>query len=75
MGKIRKDTLFILKEIESVLVGNEAYTYQQLAKEIECHWMTIRNCCEYLISNGVIDGIKIKDRDTYLVRKKIKEVK
>lgn len=56
--KERKNKLTILIEIQVLLNNRRAYNRNQISNKIGSHWLTVRECLDYLISNNLIDCIQ-----------------
>ena len=54
MVKERKDKLEILNQIIKLLDKGTGYNYQQIATKIGSHWMTVRECCDFLVEQQII---------------------
>jgi hypothetical protein len=72
MKKERKNKIEILQDIEAELTDGKAHNFQQLAKKLGSHWMTIRDCCHYLKSHNIIDMIETENHQWMCFQKRTK---
>ncbi len=70
--KERKPKLEIIEQINKLLLNKKAWSYNQLAVELDSHWLTIRECCEFMVKYKMISVLKTQDKKTYVF--KLKEV-